>query len=190
MNLIPRNALTVFIAGAAIVATGILLLSIAVLERNTIEYHVWRLNRLKKGPFLPPKAPGDFLQARTLRWFMYGRPTYQEWGDELEQHQQALIRLEFYQRRWLEWHDRDPTWESAFTNTAVWKARYTLHGDFTRASEIRVTARPEDILEFEKVVQSQHSKRNDTAQPDGSAYRSQPIGSETNRTSAAAGSGR
>jgi|SRR5690242_8711176 len=150
----PLKACAVFAA----IAAFLLLIKISYPDRNTVQYHLSCLASLNRGPFVRPKSLSGWLRPDTLRWYLSGRPTVQEWGDELEGHQQALIALGYYKRRWLPWRPGDRAWELAFTNARVWKAPYAMHFDFRKPSEIQITARPADLAEFELLVRLQQSK--------------------------------
>ncbi|SRR6266487_2683406 len=86
-----------------------------------------------------------------------GRPTPQDWRDDLERHQQALIALGYYERQWVPWRD-DPKWVASFTNTVIWKSG-CMSGDSTHPAEICLTARPIDIQEFEQIIRVQFDTR-------------------------------
>jgi len=157
MTSFPPKSLSVYGACAAAIAL-LLFAVVATPNRNTISYHLQYLTVLKQGPFVPPHRVRDVFSRRTLQWLRLGRPTFQEWGDRLEEEQQALINLGYYERKWVPWKNGEQEWESAFTNTAIWRERFCIHGDFRRPTEIRLTARPAEILEFEAIVRMQLAK--------------------------------
>jgi len=156
MNLFGRWPL-VICAGCIFIVTLVMFCE-TMASRDTVSSHVQRLTLLKQGPFLI-RGPRDIFRRSTLQWLMLGRPTYLEWADRLEEEQQALVRLGYYDRKWFPWKDRDAEWESAFTNTAVWRGRYYVHGGGPqRPAEIRITARPRDVSEFDTILGLQLAK--------------------------------
>jgi hypothetical protein len=187
MNSLERRTLKVC-AGCAALGAVVLFGKMMTASQDGLSKHLKRLALLRQGPLRPPQRASDLL--RTLPWLLLGRPTFQEWGDSLEAEQRALISLGYYERRWVPWRDGDPQWESAFTNAVVWRTRYCLHGDSRRLGEIRVTARPDDLLEFENIVREQLGQLTNPLQPGSAANRRQPFRSEIDQTSGAAGSGR
>lgn len=152
MKIISSRSLKIF-AISATLAAATLIIETEIKERDPVQEHLHALAKLRMGPFLPPHGVLQWFRIQTAEWLLLGRPTYQRWTDDLEAHQNALVELGYYDRRWLPWRDKDPVWESAFTNTSVWKTRYTIRGN--GPSEIIVTVRPNDIDEFEKIIRRQ-----------------------------------
>jgi hypothetical protein len=148
---------------------------------------------LKRGPVVI-RRPSDLFQIRTLQrmlpWLMSGRPTLQQWVDQLEEERLALVRLGYYERKWLPWKERDMEWESAFANTAVWRGSGLMSLDSRRENEICITARPCDISEVDAIIRAKLGKRGGMPQPSDSADQSQPVSPKANLAPATAGSGR
>jgi hypothetical protein len=162
MNSLEKRTLKVC-AGCVALGVVVLFAKMMTPSQDALSQHVQRLALLRQGPLRPPQRASDLF--RTVPWLLSGRPTFQEWGDRLEAEQQALISLGYYERRWVPWRDANPQWESAFTNAVVWRTRYCLHGDSKRLGEIRVTARPDDVLEFENIVREQLRRLTNSPQP-------------------------
>ncbi len=154
-------------------------------NRDTVAFHVRRLALLSGGPPATIRRARDLFQIgnlqRRLKWLMSGRPTFQQWADKLEEEQLALVRLGYYDRKWLPWKDRDREWESAFTNTAVWRGSGVMLWESRRANEICITARPSDISEVDAIIRAKLGKPGGTPQP---------VSPEANLIPAAAASGR
>lgn len=118
-------------------------------RRSSVAHHLNRLESLRHGPFLAPRTLRDWFRWDTIQWLWQGQPTYNNWMDALESEQQALIKLGYYERRWIwvptRWNDlQHPT----LKGTTVGKTRFAICGDRARPDEVRVTARPRDIDEY------------------------------------------
>jgi hypothetical protein len=76
----------------------------------------------------------------------------------MEEHQQALIRLGYFERRELTFAHRTldaslwRAFRSAVSNSPLAESCYMLHVDESRPSVIRVTTYKADIPVFERIV--------------------------------------
>lgn len=90
----------------------------------------------------------------TVRWLLQGRPTFDEWQDAVEREQQALIAVGYYERRWVAIPTNTWVKFSSLTNTVVANTPFTFHGVSSRPWEVRLTARPSEITEFEQALRA------------------------------------
>jgi hypothetical protein len=146
------------------VLTALVVASIAVLVTSSprpgsIPYHLQRLGALRQEqPFIGPSSFRDYFRSRTWLWYLQGRPSISDSIAEMEEHQQALIHLGYFERRKLTFSHRTldahvwSEFRSAISNSALADWRYMLHLDDSRPSVIRVTACKSDVPVFERIV--------------------------------------
>ena len=80
---------------------------------GTVRYHLRRLGDLRQSKFLSsPSALRDYLRTDTWWWYLRGKPSIAD----MEQEQQALIQLGYFERRELTFTRRtlDPQLWSEF----------------------------------------------------------------------------
>lgn len=122
---------------------------------GTIRYHLQRLGDLRQGKFASrPSDLRDYLRRDTWVWYLRGKPSIAD----MEQEQQALIQLGYFERRELRFIHRTldaQLWSEfrmAVSNTPLAERRYMLHLDGRQPSVIRVTTCKADIPAFERIV--------------------------------------
>ena len=146
----------VVIVSFAFVALIVGIVAFALLPRpGSVRYHLERLDHLRQSKQIStPSSIRDFFRMDTWQWYLNGKPSI----DAMEQEQQALIRLGYFERRELTLNHRTldaQLWgefRSAVSNSSLAEWRYMLHLDDHRPSVIRVTTCKADMPVFERVV--------------------------------------
>ena len=143
-------------------AWGVLVLTLVTLgaawmlrpDPSSADQHLRRLESLQRGPFRAPTTTAQWFRFQTVRWLLQGRPTLQQWSDALEAEQQALINLGIYERRWIKLPAKVQIDHAALARTAIGKTRYSIHINGHCPTLLRVTARPDEIFEYEQTLHS------------------------------------
>ncbi len=146
----------VLIFSCAFVAVIVGVVAFALLPRpGSVRYHLERLGHFRQSKHIStPSSIRDFLRPDTWQWYLNGKPSI----DAMEQEQQALIRLGYFERRELILNHRPldaQLWgefRSAVSNSSLTEWRYMLHLDDHRPAVIEVTTCKADIPVFERVV--------------------------------------
>jgi hypothetical protein len=140
---------------------------------GTIPYHLQRVGELRKstswkwgpreqrhgsaGKSVPANATA-YIHPKTWLWFLAGRPTITSHIEQQEEHQKALIRLGYFERREFTLMHRTvdaqfwPQFHLSISNSSMSDWRWFIHLDDQRPSVIRVTASKADIPLFERIV--------------------------------------
>lgn len=160
--------LTLTISGAVA-----LVVKLARPAPGTISYHVQRLGYLRSseawkwGPkefrvnssgLRVPEKVWDYANPRIWKWYLNGRPTLKSQLDELQEHEQALIGLGYFESRELTFAHRTlgaqlwSEWRTAVSNAPLAEPRYIMHLDETRPTMIRVSTCKADIPVFQRIV--------------------------------------
>ena len=140
---------------------------------GTIAYHLQKLGQLRAreawrwGPTEQltdsegqpvPANEWAYVNPRTWIWYLKGRPTITSQVEEQEKHQQALIRLGYFERREFTFNNRTlngQLWNefrTAVSNASLAEPRYMLHLDDTRPTAIRITTCKADVSVFDRIV--------------------------------------
>src|SRR2546427_7589964 len=70
---------------------------------GTVRYHLQRLGDLRQSKFVSrPSALRDYLRSETWLWYLRGKPSIAD----MEQEQQALIELGYFERHELTFRHR------------------------------------------------------------------------------------
>ena len=145
-----------FICGSGLVAVALGIAAFVLLPRpGSVRYHLQRLGDLRQTKFISrPSTLRDYFRRDTWLWYFHGRPSI---GD-MEQEQQALIQIGYFERRELTFSHRaldERFWSefrSAVSNSPLAEWRYMLHLDDRRPSVIRLTTCKADIPVFERIA--------------------------------------
>jgi hypothetical protein len=157
-----RRKRLIIIAVAMIVAIVFTVATIAP-RRESIRYHVDRLHYLRQPLYrdAPSELDGkgrpvhlaDYLRFRTWRWYWRGGLSTTKLIEEQEKHQQALIRLGYYDRREFALTNRtiDAQLFAMVTNGVDGESVWLLMDD-SKEKWFRVTARKVDMPLVERSV--------------------------------------
>ena len=124
---------------------------------GSIEYHYGRLLFLRNyDVWKEPKSTREYFRIATLRRYLAGRPTLEEYIDQQEEDQLALIRLGFFERREF---DTKTVLSGKFindfgnsmSNSVVDHNWFILFSD-SRSNWFRVTCRREDMSTVQQIV--------------------------------------
>jgi hypothetical protein len=133
-------------------------------DRSSVKFHLRSMESLSAGPFGPPENLSEALSWKTIRWFVQGRQSLAQFMSALREHQNALVTLNYYETRPVRvpatsdarnWRLLYP----ALTNTLVANTRYAITFDRQRPFELKITARPVDIDDFERVLRSESGRQ-------------------------------
>ena len=148
---------------------------------GTIPYHLQKLGQSRNsaawrwGPSsryvneAGRPVPADklaYANPKTWLWLLEGRPTITSECEEMEKHEQALIRLGYFERREMSMGSAtlDPLlWGhfiSAVSNSPLTERRYMLQFDDGRPSVVRVTTCKADLPIFERVAAQLAARTN------------------------------
>jgi hypothetical protein len=131
------------------------------LTRTEIDSHLARLEYLRTGPFLKPRSArawfshdaARYLQWTTRQWLANQPDTFDHWINALESEQQALVTLGHYQRLWLNLPATNALAKLTPPPREI-LPRFTLHYHNGRPTQIRVTARPDQIHQLTAALAS------------------------------------
>jgi hypothetical protein len=125
---------------------------------GSIEYHYDRLVFLRSqyGVWKEPKSTRDYFRIATVRRYLAGKPTLEQYLDQQEEDQLALVRLGFFARRefWLKTDLSGEAFINAFERSlrnSVVDTNWFIHGD-GRSNWFRFTCRREDMSKAEQIV--------------------------------------
>jgi hypothetical protein len=159
-----RRKKLIIIAGALIIAIAVTVATIAP-RRESVRYHVNRLHYLRQPLYkdAPSELDGngrlvhlaDYLHFRTWRWYWRGGLNIARLIEEQEKHQQALIRLGYYDRREFVLTNRTidaQLFAMAMVTNGVDGESVWLQMDDSKEKWFRVTARKVDMSLVERSV--------------------------------------
>ena len=167
MNRIWANKGIRAVLVVSLVFAGILSFRLATRPRpGSIDYHYDRLLFLRSyyGVWKEPQSTREVFRITTVARYLAGKPTLQQYIDQQEEDQLALIRLGFFERR--EFHLKTALsgtfindLESSMSNSVV-DRNWFIHFDGSRSNWFRVTCRSEDMSNVQQIVH-----RLDSASP-------------------------
>lgn len=140
---------------------------------GSVRYHLQKLGQLnasqawKWGPSERrpdsagrpvPANTSSYANPKTWIWYLKGRPTITSHVEEQEKHQEALIRLGYFERRELTFSHRRldaqlwSDFRTAVSNAPLTEPHYMLQLDESRPTVIRVTTSKLNIPVFERIT--------------------------------------
>jgi hypothetical protein len=156
-----RKTKPIVLISASVVLTIAIAAFVFLPRPGTVPYHLQRLGDLRHSKFVSrPSTLRDYLRSDTWLWYLRGKPSL----PDMEQEQQALIQLGYFERRELTFRHRSldaqlwSEFRSAVSNSPLAECRYMLHLDDSRPSVIRVTTYKTDIPVFERIVSELDAK--------------------------------
>src|SRR6266536_1916019 len=95
-----RNAKLIIVVPMIIIAAAVVVVVAISPPRGTVRYHLERLGSLRQQqPWSGPSSFGDYFRPRTWAWYLRGRLSVSDRVAAMEEHQNALIRLGYFERR-------------------------------------------------------------------------------------------
>jgi hypothetical protein len=122
---------------------------------DTIDYHFQRFVFLRKNTvFSKPKDLKGYLQPATINWYWNGQPSVGDQFREQELHQDALVRLGFFETREFKWSGN----QRAFVTSFIQKLRSQgiletcAFGFSAGSNSFLITTRKEEFPAIKKII--------------------------------------
>src|SRR5262249_7044627 len=66
---------------------------------DPVRYHLGQMHSARNSMGFPPRNWKDYFRPRTWRWFLHGKPSFEQSQKRYEAHRDALIQLGYFEKR-------------------------------------------------------------------------------------------
>lgn len=137
------------VAGAAVVMVTVV---IVLRDPIQIQYHRAFVVQSRMAGDITPSKLNDYFSTRTMFWLVTGRPNRQQTIDRGTAHEQALIRLGYFERRTYPFPVVDSELAKEVQRSGVKDQLCFFRFDRSNGA-LQVTARPDDFKKIEPIIE-------------------------------------
>jgi hypothetical protein len=66
---------------------------------DPLRYHLGQIHSAQKSTGFPPRNWKDYFRLRVWRWYLHGRPSFDQSRKRYQEHQKALIQMGYFEKR-------------------------------------------------------------------------------------------